>query len=391
MKISKLLSKLSFLAVALIAVVAFVLSTQANAIPYNGKDTPPSPVPAFNVYTGVDKGVGDEPDFFRGRVGESGTFVDPLNNSCAPGTEFQLRVYVHNGASEDKNNGGSGPSVAHNTKVAINLNNANQASKFVPSAQISASNAATVTDDMTLNCNGNTVKMSYITGSASQFSVGTGTIPVSDSIVTPAGAPIRSQSVAGDVWGCWDDRVYVVIKVKVEKPVKPVTPVYSCDALSVLNLGDRKFRYTLSYTAKNGATLKNVTYDFGDGNSEGPTTETTVDHTYAKDGTFTTKATLVFAVKDSKDVVVNGENCKVTVKSETPKEYCPIPGKEHLPANSPDCKEVPEQPPVTPPTTPPVTVMPATGAGSAFAGLFGSSALGYGAYSFLQKRRALKK
>lgn len=134
----------------------------------------------------------------------------------------------------------------------------------------------------------------------------------------------------------------------------PVTPIYSCDMLDAKSLGGRKFQYTVKYTAKN-ATFKHVTYDFGDGSAPMLTDKTTVDHQYAADGPYTAKATVTFVV-DGKEVSATSAACAATVSSTTPKDNCPIPGKENLPKDSPECV-------VTP------TVLPVTGPGSV-AGVF---------------------
>lgn len=206
-------------------VAAFSMSTTTvSAIAYNGDNTVSSPTPAFNVFTGVPS-VGNEADFLRARVptaptGDTSTaYVDPLNASCVNGQRIQMRVYVHNGANANANNNGSGPSVARGTKVKVNVPST-QATSFTSNATISSTNAGTVNDNVAINCNGKTVKLKYIPGSASQFSIGSGVVPLSDAITT-TGVPIRSQSVAGDVWGCWNDRVYVILSVQVEEVTTP--------------------------------------------------------------------------------------------------------------------------------------------------------------------------
>jgi hypothetical protein len=53
----------------------------------------------------------------------------------------------------------------------------------------------------------------------------------------------------------------------------------------------------LKYTIKNGAAFKNVSYDFGDGTSPTLTDKTSgINHTYARDGEYTIKATVSFTV-----------------------------------------------------------------------------------------------
>lgn len=148
------------------------------------------------------------------------------------------------------------------------------------------------------------------------------------------------------------------VKITKECEQKP-TPKYSCDALTVETFTGRKIKATVKYTAKDGATFNTVMYDFGDQTNKLVTDKTTVEHTYAKDGQYTIKATVNFLV-DGKPVSDSG-NCNKTVKFESEK---PVP-------------------PVTPPTTPtptPEPELPNTGVGSIvglFAGISLLGALGH--------------
>lgn len=155
------------------------------------------------------------------------------------------------------------------------------------------------------------------------------------------------------------------VEKKCEEAKKPV-----CESLEVTKLGDRKVRATVSYKA-NGATLNNITFNFGDNTTPLVTNNPTAEHTYAADGTFTITASLRF---NSVDGVVTSENCAKKVAF-VPKDKCPIPGKENLPKDSPDCKEVP--------TTP---ELPKTGPAS-LVGLFAATTVGAGAAHNLIVRR----
>lgn len=159
------------------------------------------------------------------------------------------------------------------------------------------------------------------------------------------------------------------VEKKCEEAKKPV-----CDALEVTVLGDRadrKIRATVRYSA-NGATLNSVTYNFGDNSTPLVTTNTTVEHTYAADGTFTVTASLRF---NGVEGVVTSESCTKKVAF-VPKDKCPIPGKEHLPADSPECKVTP----VTP-------ELPKTGA-AGLVGLFAATSVAGGvAHNVVTRRR----
>lgn len=179
-----------------------------------------------------------------------------------------------------------------------------------------------------------------------------------------------------------------------EKPPveKPKPPVYKCDSLTIRTISaeQRRYAFDLSYTALNGATLKSVDFTFGDGTGQenvAPEAAKTVEHTYAKAGTYTTTATLHFSVGNE----VKSASCKVTVTTSPemcplnptlPKDDercapCPIPGKEQYPKDSPHC--------VTPPVTPPE--LPKTGPMDyAAGGLAISALLVAGYYWFLSRR-----
>lgn len=145
----------------------------------------------------------------------------------------------------------------------------------------------------------------------------------------------------------------------------------SCDTLTATSLGNRKFQYKVTYTATTGATFQTASYNFGDNSNALVTDKTTVEHTYATDGTYTTAVELTFLV-NGKQQKVTSDNCKVTVQASTPPAMCTIPGKQHLPANSPECA----QDVVVP------TVIPNTGAGSLIALFVGSSIISTFAYRF---------
>ena len=315
-------------------VVATVFSTAvAAAIPYDGAQTNASPVPTYNVFTGVPS-QGNESDFLRARVPVNGSdsdattqYTDPLTTTCTPGQKIQMKVYVHNGASKDGNNAGSGPSVIHGAAVKVSIPAA-EATSFNPAATLSGSNAATITDGVSINCNGQKVSLKYIPGSASQYSTGSGVVALSDSIVT-SGVSLRSQQKPGDVWGCWNERVYVVLSVQVQAPTPPPTPTpqpkpvtATCDLFKIETSDDRTVKVSnFKYTATN-ATYKNtiINWDAGTGKSNDSTAAITdatqvigQTHQYGADGTYAITATVHFSTADNPDLAAGTANCQETV------------------------------------------------------------------------------
>lgn len=203
---------------------------------------------------------------------------------------------------------------------------------------------------------------------------------------------------------------------KCEEPKKPV---YDCDSLTGKLIGeatDRTYNYTVEYTAENGAKLESVDFNFGDGNKQEGVTPSELDnvtHTYAKEGDYTTIATLKFNIDgnvksvkcstkitaspdkeepcpENPDVPVGHDDCQPP-KEEEPCEFDP-----NLPKDSKDC-EAPEEPetPVAPveeekgkgEETP--VEIPKTGAGSILGAFAGLGSIGAASYYYFASRREL--
>lgn len=174
-------------------------------------------------------------------------------------------------------------------------------------------------------------------------------------------------------------------KVTVTVEEAPKVPVARCDSLlpRAIQGKDRTYAFTLRYTAENGATLENVTYNFGDGTSErfDKDNGVNVEHTYVSPGTYTITTTLNFKVTEAGTTTDKSANCTAEVTVPKP-DNCPLPGKENLPKNSPDCVEPPVE---TPPE------LPQTGLGEWFAGATGLAALAAAAYYWNMSRKHLIK
>lgn len=343
----------------------------ARAIPYNGDNTVGLNTPAFNVFTGTSHS-GDEPDFFRGKVdGTTDSLSDPLNASCTPGQKLKLRVYVHNAAKDTLNGNGNGVGVAKNTKVRVQIPGTT-AKNFDLTSTITSSNAPTATDGLRINCSGEEVQLSYVAGSAYQLKqIDGASVPISDSIVN-GGAPIGTYAPNGDMWGCWDQRVYVFLIVEVKKKPTPPPQILKCESLAAVHLGDRKFRFTAKASTQNGATISSYIYEFGDGTSQtnnSSAISNSIDHTYNKAGEYTAIVSVKGKV-DGKDQTTTGPQCKVKIN---------IPEKPVVPPTV--------TPEVTPdvPTSPPSGKLPDTGIAGAFGLFAGTSVLGTVVHRFVSR------
>ena len=112
---------------------------------------------------------------------------------------------------------------------------------------------------------------------------------------------------------------------------------YTCDSFTLTLVRDRTYKFETKASAKGSATIKGYEYNFGDNTEVVKTDKNTVEHTYAKDGTYTSVVTVVFMV-DGQEKKVTNDNCKKTVSFEHNKPMCDLPGKGHLPKDSPECK-----------------------------------------------------
>ena len=322
----KFLNKLSkgFAAVVLTLVAVFLMSGTAHAIPYSGDTTPPAASPAFNVFTGVPS-EGNESDFFRGKVtGDTNASINEVKSTCETGKRFTLRVYVHNGASKDLNGNGSGASIAKDSKVKVNLKNTSAKSAFVPDATISSSNAGSVTDDMSITCtDGKVVNLNYVAGTAAQYTR-TGSKALSDSIVT-TGAAIGTDSPDGNVWGCWEQRVYVTLTVEVKEVpvVVPTSAVCKIEdgAFAIIDNKKRTVSGKIKPELTNATVLE---YAINWGDNSAVTKSQSGTHSYAADGKYTIQASIKVRLNDG-TIKTLTENCSTVVEFEAGKPPVVVP------------------------------------------------------------------
>lgn len=370
--INKFLSRLATSVAVLVAVAAIGFGGTAQArIQYSPNGNGTSATPVFNQFYDVPNGVGDEADFVRvkPKAGGNGDYVNALNDACNVGSSFNVRTYVHNGADPSLNGNGSGSAVARNVvlRQTAPLNKSQNSFKF--DSTISASNAASVSDSATLNCNGKTVKLSLVANSVQTYSKPLGFQGAPDSSVNGSLSLGSRVQGSGNVWACWDDRVIVVYEVKVEEVPVVVTGDGVCKVndVVVLNQDKRNIRATVNgVTTGQGASIVGYEINWGDGSAV--SNKQTDTHTYAKDGTYRIVGRVQVKLADGTTKWVTSTECTRTVKFEAGKP--------------------PVVPPVTPPTT--VTTLPVTGAGNLFGIFAGTSALAAGAHQIVTRRRAAR-
>lgn len=333
--------------VAAVAVIGMSGRAHAAQIPVvPGEPLPSIQNPVFNTYTNVPNGIGDEADFVRlrpsngdpTRGGESiSWYTDELDEICTVGAKYDVRTYVHNGADDDFNDNGAGSAVAHNVRLAMTAPLNTTAKTFQFNSTVTAENAATVTDGGTLNCQ-NKVQLKLVANTVKVYSRSLGWNGIGDSAVNGQ-IKLGSRVIgSGDVWGCWDETVYVVYTVEVVEAPEVPTPEYTCDLLSLTLIKDKKYRLTVTATAKNGATVKEYRYHFGDNTETVVSENNTVEHDYKIAGTYNPIAKVTFNLPNGTTETVVGQNCNKVLKIEKDVEMCDVPGKGHLPKNDPACK-----------------------------------------------------
>ena len=74
--------------------------------------------------------------------------------------------------------------------------------------------------------------------------------------------------------------------ITIKKPTHPPTPkpIYTCDALVANLVSGNKYKFTAKATAKNGATIQDYTFNFGDNETKTVTNPVDITHTYANKG-----------------------------------------------------------------------------------------------------------
>jgi len=357
---------------------------------------------------------GDERTFFDAKdssVTTAGGYTD--DTTVHPGEIVTLRTYVHNNADPSLNGTNlDGPGVAHNTKVSIQLPTGT-ADSLRATSIISASNATpgSVFDTTDFQAGGAPFGMTYVPGSAVQYThaVPSG-LKLSDSIVS-GGALIGDAQADGNIPGCFAYDSFVTIQVKINGPslsfTKQVAPAGSTTFASSVNanVGDTDgwlltVKNTSNVTVSNPtikdqmpAHLKLVPGSVTYISSTFPNGETMADGPLFANGQniqdmlpgaviyikYRTTVNNDFAATDCTPTVTNNAVISAT-------GIQPIYAKASLTVAH-QC--TPVTPPVTPPTTPPSTSsLPDTGAG-AMAGVGGIGSLAYAGRAYLRSKKSL--
>lgn len=180
----------------------------------------------------------------------------------------------------------------------------------------------------------------------------------------------------------------------------PPVASYKCDALAVATTSRTTFTFSTAYTVQS-ATFKNVTYVVRDSAGKEIYRGTNANYTQTKTGKYTVEAIVTVTV-NGVDKTAPTAGCKKPFEVVEKNQPCVVPGKEHLPANSPDCKEAPKEfctvpgkttlPKNSPDCKEDTTVvppeLPQTGIGDNIVALLGAGSLVAAAAYYVASRRA---
>ncbi len=393
--ILKRLPKKLYAAIATVGVLALVAPTAFAAF---GPDRPTHKwteaengfdYVTFNSFTDVPLGIGDERDFYRGvQVGRDSVWSDPVAN-VENDAEVEMKIYVHNNANPNLNDAAGNPGIAKNVTVRAELPTGTAQSQQ-STAYITADNAQPKQIYDTLDVTGANnmqFEMDYIEGSAKMYDHNTGqTTALNDSLVT-TGVNI------GDQKGCFQYLREITFRVKIKKPRYMTQKTARLNGegsdkwREVVNakIGD-KVDWRIWFKNAGSTRLANVKvvdtlpshvsvvpgsiklyngnhpngYTYTDDAVQMGGKQINVDiGNYAAGAdaylVFTTTSNDAEILRCGNHQIANiayttpegfgaiGDDARVNVIGKDSKECaekkCPIPGKEHLPANSPDCKE----------------------------------------------------
>lgn len=137
--------------------------------------------------------------------------------------------------------------------------------------------------------------------------------------MSPNSTAFQSNSIQAHVM-MNGDKVEFIALTSCGNGVEVTQPDYRCDMLNRTQVDRDTFQFSSKVTAKDGAKLTKVVYDFGDGQKVEKTSATeVVTHNYAKAGNYTAKVTAYFEVNGETKTHTSAECTK-------PVEVKPAPG-----------------------------------------------------------------
>lgn len=360
----------------------------------------------FNSITD-NPAYGDERDFMRIKPADAPNSAYSNKTKLEAGKEYQVYIYFHNNAAANLNLVANNSAVQ--TKLPAVVDGDTQAVTY-----ISASNARPqkVWDEATLTSD-SAMALRMVPGSATIHSKGAvDGKKLPDSIIT-SGAPLGYSALDGKVPGCAKFAGYVTFRFKADQPNFTASKMVSKHGENKwVESYDAKPGETVDYllqykntgtTQQNNVVIKdtlpaNMTYVAGSTKLGNPTNPGGVK---ASDNVTSTglnvggynpgqNAWVIFSAKaPAADKLTCGTNTLVNKQTvETANGSKSDTANVVLEKTCAAATPVEQETPAAPVEEAPATIA-STGPATVLGGLFGSSALGYGAYSYLQSRRSL--
>ena len=308
----------------------------------------------FNKWDNV-AGIGDESNFVR---------IDDQNGpetteACEDGKTVDVWMYIHNGTSPELNGENyDGPGVAENTVITVDQSPEGASNTHTITGTISADNAPTISDTVTITCGSEEVELKY--NGVVRFGATQPDFKLN-------GDPINGAQVGfdgGRVPGCWDYRATVVVQFEVVNEEEPAEYTLQCQVLNLIPVPGKENAYSInveaSATPPEAAEVSGAVIDITGPNGYAAQFSglSIPDYTFPEvEGTYNVKATVNFTTNEGyvgATEVTCERNIVITV----------------------------DEPPVEPPVDPevPLTDRPRTGAGTniaMFAAVVIASTLAY--------------
>lgn len=149
---------------------------------------------------------------------------------------------------------------------------------------------------------------SYVAG-ADAYVVFTAQVENNNTLKCGVHQLVNLVSTTPEGYGAASDKAY--INIVNDKKCEGEAPSFVCESLTVEKLGGRKVRATVKAPAS-GATLKTVTFNYGDGSTPKVTNSLVDEYEYKTDGTFKITASVTFTVNGA-DKTVTSDACVQTV------------------------------------------------------------------------------
>lgn len=98
-------------------------------------------------------------------------------------------------------------------------------------------------------------------------------------------------------------------------PVTGIKPVFQCNYLKKEKVNETTYKFWTDATAKDGATIKNLHYDFGDGTSKDTANkDEKITHVYKKAGKYHIKVTITYVVNGKEQTETLQINCQTDIE-----------------------------------------------------------------------------